>query len=141
MRSKYQVFSFIFLIIFFNSTTSFSQVLSVEELESKPVFKDIQEAEKNPANVFRLDLSGKDLTEIPQSISAFINLNELSIANNALAEFPKEILTLKNLQILHADHNQFLTLPAGIGDLTNLHTFSLNNNKLVSLPESFGNLC
>jgi Leucine-rich repeat (LRR) protein len=140
MRSKFQIFSLFFLCIFFGSVNSFSQVLSAEELESKPVFKNLSDAEKNPLEVFRLDLSGQDLTEVPQAIYTFTNLNELSLSNNALVVFPKEILSLKNLQIIHADHNQFLVLPAAIGDLANLHTFSLNNNKLVSLPESFGNL-
>jgi Leucine-rich repeat (LRR) protein len=69
--------------------------------------------EKNNSGRVRLDLRGKGLNSLPDSIGE-----------------------LTELEILVLDSNQLASLPDWIGQLRNLRTLSLYNNRLDSLPES-----
>ena len=48
----------------------------------------------------KLDLAGRNLTELPPEIGQLINLQELDLRSNRLTELPPEIGQLINLQEL-----------------------------------------
>ena len=48
-----------------------------------------------------LDLSGRDLGELPAEIGQLTNLTRLDLTNNNLTQLPAEIGQLTNLTVLH----------------------------------------
>lgn len=90
--------------------------------------------------VTKLDLSSQDLSEVPEEITKFYNLQYLSVQNNQIKSLPTFIKKLQKLEILDLDSNYFARLPAELGDLTNLQELSMDNNELKSLPKTLGNL-
>lgn len=88
-----------------------------------------------------LDLSGKGLSEIPESTFDKTNLTELNVSNNNLTgAIQAEIRHLQNLQILNASNNKMTGAPAEIGQLQNLRILNLSDNQLTGLPYELGNL-
>lgn len=126
---------------------------------------DLEQALKNPSEVKMLDLSNERLTEIPNFIERFENLEELSLAYNDLCVFRQEPFKMPKLQVLNVSGNpgldaiglfrvfsaspleslrlsscNLLVLPETISDLSHLKTLRLDNNSLRSLPGSFEKL-
>ncbi len=102
---------------------------SIESANSVPLDK-----------VLKLDLSSQDLTEVPEEITKFYNLQYLSLQNNQIKVLPTFIKKLNKLEVLDLDSNYFARLPAEMGDLVNLQELTLDNNELKSLPKTIGNL-
>jgi internalin A len=98
----------------------------------------IEEAQRNRAA--KLDLSGRGLTKIPESIGQLIELQYLDLSTNRLATIPESIGRLSQLQTLSLDNNHLTLLPEFIGQLIKLQSLALSNNQLTSLPESIGQL-
>ena len=87
------------------------------------------------------DLSGQNLSSIPQSIFNKRNLEELDVSNNTLTgALPSEIRNLQNLRILNASNNNFTGIPAEIGQLDKLEILDYSNNDITGLPNELGNL-
>ena len=87
-----------------------------------------------------LDLSCKELTDVPEEIGNLQNLKYLDLYNNKLPSVPKEIGNLQNLQYLYLSNNQLRNVPKEIGDLRNLQNLSLSNNQLTNIPKEIANL-
>lgn len=88
-----------------------------------------------------VDLSGQNLTAVPQSVFASTAVEELNLANNRLGgSLPGEIRLLQNLKILNLSNNQFTGVPAEVGQLRNLEVLDVSNNQLTGLPMELGNL-
>jgi Leucine-rich repeat (LRR) protein len=87
-----------------------------------------------------LDLTGLELTVLPESISKLEHLQILYLGDNKLTSLPESIGHLKALRRLEAEKNQLSTLPESIGNLAKLEHLSLYNNQLASLPENFGGM-
>jgi Leucine-rich repeat (LRR) protein len=117
-----------------------AQLLSKRQLELEPVYTSLSEALKNPAKVYRLDLSKQKLRELPISIFSLYNLQELILVKNKLQVLPSEIGNLTNLQILNVSKNNLSELPSSIGNLTNLVELIANQNYIFKLPPQIGNL-
>lgn len=83
-----------------------------------------------------LDLTGKQLSFLPATISDLTILQKLWLDKNQLTTLPESLGNLVNLQILHVDQNKLTALPASIGRLTQLETLSVYGNQLTILPES-----
>ena len=58
---------------------AFGQKLQMEALKEKEPFFTLEDAMKNPNRVFRLNLSGKKLSEVPPEIFNFPNIQELDL--------------------------------------------------------------
>ncbi len=96
--------------------------------------------EAHEETVTSLTLSGRELTELPESIGQLTQLFELELSYNRLTELPEFVGQLTNLRYLHVTDNQLTTLPDSIVKLTGLWRLYLNNNQLTLLPESIGQL-
>ena len=60
-------------------------------LDTTIIYSSLEEALKNPKNVYRLNLKRKKLTEFPKEILELTNLWELNLSRNKIYELPKEI--------------------------------------------------
>jgi Leucine-rich repeat (LRR) protein len=88
-----------------------------------------------------LNLSGKGLTKVPNTIFGQTDLVTLNLSNNKLeGALQAEVRQLRNLRTLNLSHNNFTGVPAEIGQLTKLETLDLSFNKLTGLPHELGNL-
>jgi len=101
-------------------------------MNKKELLQVIEKAAKD--EVTRLDLSGKELTELPAEIGQLVNLQRLNLSGNQLTTLPPEIGQLVNLQYLNLSSNKLTTLPAEIAQLVNLQDLDLSSNKLTTLP-------
>ncbi len=88
-----------------------------------------------------LNLSGQNLSKVPDSVFNQTNLTELNVSNNNLTgALQSQIGQLKNLRILNASNNQMTGVPAEVGQLSKLEVLNLANNQLTGLPYELGNL-
>ncbi len=92
------------------------------------------------ANIKQLNLSSKQLIELPAEVGQLINLEKLNLYNNQLISLSAEIGQLINLKSLDLNNNQLISLSAEIGQLINLKSLDLNNNQLISLSTEIGQL-
>ncbi len=95
----------------------------------------------NPAAKNVLNLSGQNLSKVPDSVFNQSNLEELNVSNNKLTgALQAEIRKLSNLRVLNASNNQMTGVPAEVGQLSNLQVLDLSNNQLTGLPYELANL-
>jgi Leucine-rich repeat (LRR) protein len=85
-------------------------------------------------------LSSNQLSSLPAAIGGLKNLTALNLFSNKLSSLPAEIGGLKNLTELRLSENQLSSLPAEIGELKNLTDLNLGSNQLSSLPAEIGGL-
>ena len=89
----------------------------------------------------KLDISGKNIYELPGLISAFSDITEINASNANLDSLPEEIGDLKAVRHIDLEHNKLKSLPEEIGDLDNLMILKLRHNPyLTRLPESLTKL-
>ena len=88
-------------------------------------------------NLQTLNLSYNHITTLPSSMVDLKRLNQLYISNNKLSSFPEVIVKLDSLNSLDLKANQISELPAEIEQLDQLFYLNLDSNKLSSLPATF----
>jgi GTPase SAR1 family protein len=101
-------------------------------MQKDEVLRVIEEAARNERT--KLNLSGNQLTSLPEEIAELKNLTELNLSENQLTSLPSEIVELKNLTELNLSENQLTSLPSEIVELKNLAELYLTGNQLTSLP-------
>ena len=87
-----------------------------------------------------LNLYGRGITELPESVFRLKNLENLNIAGNKLRNIPECIDQLTNLNCLFANDNNLTDLPHSIGNLNNLTVLFVQNNLIRILPKSIHRL-
>jgi len=90
-----------------------------------------------------LDLSYKDLTEVPKSILDNLEITTLDLSHNKITKIPEFIKELKNLKALHLDHNQLTEIPEYLSVFKHLVELYLSGNNISEVPkfiENFKNL-
>ena len=88
----------------------------------------------------KLSLGSNQLQTLPVSIGKLTQLEMLILPYTHLRELPESFGYLTSLQFLALEHNQLQALPDTFGNLTNLEQLFLGDNRLQALPESFSNL-
>ena len=81
-----------------------------------------------------LDLSRKELKELPDTLWGLTNLTYLSLSHNQLTQLPPDFAQLSNLTKLYLGDNQLTQLPPDLAQLSNLTTLNLIGNQLTQLP-------
>lgn len=112
-------------------------------------------------DLLELDISNKEINELPKEISKLTSLKILTIDNNNIKHLPEgiyqlkdlglfsfisndisyiseKIINFKNLLIFGACNNSISSLPKNFFKLKNLITICLHGNKLTSLPDAIG---
>jgi leucine-rich repeat protein SHOC2 len=87
-----------------------------------------------------LELSGKEITNLPESIGNLTYLTRLNLGFNHLDRVPESLFKLINLIELNLKSNQLNSLPENIGNLDRLIELDLSFNQIASLPASFHRL-
>ncbi len=77
-----------------------------------------------------LDLSGKQLSEVPPEIGELTGLLSLDLSNNQLSALPDEIANLVALRHLDLSDNQFNTLPPALKRLGDSTRIDVDGNPL-----------
>lgn len=92
---------------------------------AKHTYESLEEAFKNPDEVFGLNIRDKKLEDFPKAIFKFIELRKLDIGFNNILELPKEIYYLTHLKELNINSNKLYTLPDEIGLLNKLENLEV----------------
>lgn len=87
-----------------------------------------------------LDLSGMELTELPEEVCELTWLTNLHLTSNWLTTLPESIGDLTALTDLILYDNRLTALPDSIGRLGALTRLDLGNNRLTVLTDTVGDL-
>jgi hypothetical protein len=109
-----------------------ASILDDASLWKQKEYTSLEEALKEPANVYRLDLSHNGLTEFPMEILRLINLQTLNLSNNGIEILPADIVKLHKLQYLNLSTNGIKKLPAEIASLRHLKKLDLSQNQFLN---------
>ncbi|MCA2630673.1 MULTISPECIES: COR domain-containing protein [unclassified Microcystis] len=107
-------------------------------MTAQEVLELIQRAKDERAG--KLDLSDKNLTEIPPEIAQLTSLQELHLSFNQISEIPEALAQLTSLQYLDLSHNQISEIPEALAQLTSLQLLDLSNNQISEIPEALAQL-
>ncbi|PKP36096.1 MAG: hypothetical protein CVT98_09180 [Bacteroidetes bacterium HGW-Bacteroidetes-15] len=133
-----QLFSFISIFLF--ATIVNAQLLDSLSLEEKYEYTSLEEALKNPKDVYKLNLKRKKIIDLPKEIYQLSNLQILILRNNKITDIPISINKLVNLQYLDLSRNKIKEVPAEMFDLINLKSLSLSQNEIEFLPKEISKL-
>lgn len=87
-----------------------------------------------------LNLSRKDLKDIPNEIFECTNLRKLNLSNNSISRIPLEISSLRKLEVLNLTGNKLTQLHGGLFRLIKLKRLILANNNIKSIPKQMEKL-
>lgn len=87
-----------------------------------------------------LDLSGQQLTSLPESVLGRTDLKVLNVSNNQLTSLPAGISKLTNLEVLNVENNRLQSFPPEISQLQHLREILANNNRITSLLAELSNM-
>lgn len=88
----------------------------------------------------KLDLSNKDISEIPSNIKRLERLEYLNLSYNSIVKIPKQMCQLKNLHTLLLLRNEIEYLPETFYELERLQFIDISYNPLRELPLNFEKL-
>ncbi|MFZ5438030.1 MAG: leucine-rich repeat-containing protein kinase family protein [Patescibacteria group bacterium] len=92
-----------------------------------------------PPTTTVLDLSAKNLDQLPQWVTTLKNLKVLFLSNNNFKKIPQEINQLENLEFLGMKSCQLTTLE--INSIPkNIRWLTLTDNKINKIPKDIGQL-
>ena len=109
---------------------------TVDSTQYKKVYTNFTEALKEPAKVYRLNLSKMPIDSFPIDLSKFKNLQYLCLNNDQIEFIPREIEHLQNLKGLELVGENLKTLPTEFSDLKNLEEIYLNVNKKTDFTQN-----
>ena len=85
-------------------------------MTAQKVLELIQQAKDERAG--NLNLSNKNLTEIPPEIAQLTSLLKLNLSFNQIREIPEALVHLTSLQYLYLSNNQIREIPEALRSLT-----------------------
>lgn len=134
-------YKLVIIIVLFTSVASCVQHKRVFEFSDGKkrvkVFTDLDKLHDYKDNkITSLDLSHKELNEIPKDIIRFKDLKYLNLSDNNLETLPMWLSALQKLEVLSLSGNQFVNLE-GVQNLSSLKWLDLSKNKISYLPNDF----
>lgn len=112
-----------------------------DSLDNGKTYTSLQEALKEPQNVYRLKLTKlTNRDSLPEELFQFTELRELTVKGCRLCVLNQNIDKLTKLESLNLDKNKLLRLPESIGNLKNLKYLCISRNIIETLPNSISNL-
>jgi internalin A len=96
--------------------------------------------EAKVAGAASIDLSGLNLSAVPDLIAQLTNLQALHLSKNQLGAIPDSIAELTNLQFLYLHNNRITAIPDSLARLANLRTLFLDDNQLTTVPDSLARI-
>lgn len=94
----------------------------------------------DPAQVYRLRLRHRRLTELPAVVTEMSNLRELDLRGNRLTGLPERVGRLRNLRRLEVSRNPLTELPDSLAALPELRELILWDTRVRHLPAGFAAL-
>lgn len=96
------------------------------------IYTSVEEAlqQSKPEDVCTLNLSGQNLTALPDGLSQFTNLVVLGLGDNNFTEIPVGLGELARLQNVGLTKNNISSLPQDITFLSNLKLIDLSENPI-----------
>lgn len=85
-----------------------------------------------------LDLSNKNIIELPDEIGDLIDLKVLNLSYNNIVSIPDSICKLENLEELYLLRNQIQKLPANFCSFSKLKLLDVSYNPIVKFPKNIG---
>ena len=78
---------------------------TVDQTKNWKTYRSLEEALREPDEVYYLDLSNKNLAQVPSDILRFHSLKSLYLNFNKLTDLPEDITELKNLETIDLTGN------------------------------------
>ena len=91
----------------------------------------IEQALKNPANVYILNLKGQGIKALPDDIMKLVNLEQIDLSYNSFTTIPPQVFRLPKLKTLNISNNAIASLP-DLGALRTLTTLRLDVNPFTN---------
>ncbi|KAL0364216.1 UNVERIFIED_CONTAM: Plant intracellular Ras-group-related LRR protein 3 [Sesamum angustifolium] len=107
-----------------------------DDAVDEEVAKVLKEALDKDKAVERVDISGRQLTFLPEPICKIPWLVVLNLSQNHLESIPSSVSGLEKLEELNLSANFLKSLPESIGSLVKLNILDVSRNKIKQLPES-----
>ncbi|MBX2974268.1 MAG: leucine-rich repeat domain-containing protein, partial [Flavobacteriales bacterium] len=121
-----------------STLTAHAQLLDAVALDSMRTYRSLEKALQDPDRVYRLDLSGQKLKEVPEGVFLLKNLNALDLSHNKLKALPDRLQELRYMQEFRASRNKLAEVPKSFCRLTHLKRLDLSRNPLTGLPKCVG---
>ncbi|XP_078616216.1 uncharacterized protein LOC144884638 [Branchiostoma floridae x Branchiostoma japonicum] len=87
-----------------------------------------------------LDLSGKNLKQLPDEVFELKDLEALDLSFNKNIDLYSELIKLTNLKLLNLEECDLDTVPAAVMKLPQLQTLILSHNEDITLPGAMSSL-
>ena len=112
-----------------------------DSLDNGKTYTSLQEALKEPQNVYRLKLTKLDnLDSLPEELFSLTELRELTVKGCKLCVLNQNINKLAKLESLNLDKNKLVRLPETIGNLQKLKFLCVSRNLMETFPESISKM-
>ena len=128
------------LILFFQVSFSYSQCLSLTDLDTCKIYKSLSSIKGHENQVYRVDLSKKKLDSIPAELFLLPHLQELKFNKNNLTTLPPQISNWKELQRIEIEFNSLDTIPPYLFELTHLKKIDFGYNYITTIPDRISEL-
>lgn len=112
-----------------------------DSLDNGKTYTSLQEALKEPQNVYRLKLTKLDNRDsLPEELFSLTELRELTVKGCKLCVLNQNINKLAKLESLNLDKNKLLRLPESIGNLQKLKFLCVSRNLIETFPNSISKM-
>lgn len=112
-----------------------AQFLSPAQLDTAYVFRSLDEALKNPEEVYSLRLKVKR-GKIPAEVFDLPYLHVLELKRGKITELPDDFTRLNNLIRLDLTNNRFNSIPQVLFQMPQLEVLRLGKNEISRVPEA-----
>ena len=131
----------LYLVVFVGCISS-SSLFAQQVASENKWFTDLKDALSEPEQVYKLDLSGQDLEEIPAELKLFPNLDGLKLIDNHISEIGTELSENTRLEFLDLSGNQIKNIDFDMlaNSGLNLTSLVLRENLLENIDESINML-